>query len=302
MELIFLKVVEVILPVLLCVGIGFLLAKVHQPFDRAMIGPLLANVGYPALVLSHLSNEGVKLSQFLTMMFAALCVLTSFALISIVFLKVVGLPVRGYLTPMMFSNVGNIGVPVSLLAFGSKGIDGALAFVIVVTIGVFSVGIWVPKGQVTFKSLLGSPLIYSFVIALILMATGMKLPQPIKASIDILGGLAIPLMLLTLGHLLSGLKFGMMGRGTCIALFHLVMALTVAYLLDRLFRFQGVERGVFIVMCVMPASVASLLFIEMYQPAESPGVASFVLISTLLAVVVLPVVLAFWVGQVNPVQ
>ena len=80
------------------------------------------------------------------------------------------------------------------------------------------------------------------------------------------------------------------------------MAIIVAYLLDRLFGFQGVERGVFIVMCVMPVSVASLLFIDMYQPNESPAVASFVLISTLLAIVVLPVVLATWVGSVNPVQ
>jgi predicted permease len=300
MELIFIEVVEVILPVLLCVGVGFLLAKIHQPFDRAMIGPLLANVGYPALVLSHLTNESFKFSRFLTMMFAALCVLVSFGLISFVFLKLVRFPIRGYLTPMMFSNVGNIGVPIALLAFGPKGVDGALAFVMVVLIGTFSIGIWLPKGQVTFKSILGSPLIYSFAIALILLATGVILPKPIKASVDILGGLAIPLMLLTLGHMLTGLKLGMLGRGAGIALFHLVMAVTVAWLLDALFGFRGVEHGVFIVMCLMPVSVSAFLFIDMYQPEEAPGVASFVLISMLLAIVGLPLVLALWVGRVNP--
>lgn len=302
MERILIKVVEVILPVLLCVGVGFLLAKIHQPFDRSMIGPLLANVGYPALVLSRLSNESVKLSQFVTMQLAALCVLASFAAISFVFLKLARLPIRGYLTPMMFSNAGNIGVPVALLAFGTPGMDGALAFLIVILIGTFSVGIWLPKGQVTFRSLLGSPLIYSFAIAMILMGTGTRLPPPIKAGVDILGGLAIPLMLLTLGHMLTGLKLGLIKRGACIALFHLFMAFVVAGLLDRLFGFQGVERGVFLLMCVMPVSITAFLFVDMYQPAESAGVASFVLVSMLLAIVVLPAVLAFWVEPARVVQ
>jgi malate permease and related proteins len=300
MELIFIKVVEVILPVLLCVGVGFLLAKIHQPFEKAMVGPLLSNVGYPALVISRLSNESIKFSDFLNTLLAALCVMVSFALISFVFLKLVRLPVRAYLTPMMFSNVGNIGIPIAMLAFGPQGVDGALAFVIVTLLGTFSVGIWLPRGRVTFKSILGSPLIYSFAIAMILMGTGRSLPRPIKAAVDILGGLAIPLMLLTLGHMLTTLKLGMMKRGLGIALFHLVMALAVAFLLDQLFGFKGVEHDVFVVMTVMPVSVAAFLFVDVYQPKESAGVAGFVLSSMLLAVVVLPVVLAFWAKPMNP--
>ena len=46
---------------------------------------------------------------------------------------------------------------------------------------------------------------------------------------------------------------------------------------------------------MMPVSVATYLWIEMYDPQGAPAVASFILISTLLSVAVLPLVLTFWI-------
>jgi len=45
----------------------------------------------------------------------------------------------------------------------------------------------------------------------------------------------------------------------------------------------------------MPMSVASYLYVEMHQEAHAPEVAGLILISTLLALIVLPAVLTLWV-------
>ena len=57
----------------------------------------------------------------------------------------------------------------------------------------------------------------------------------------------------------------------------------------------GAASIVVILMAIMPVSVATYLWIELYDPDDAPDVAGYILVSTLLAIVVLPVVLTFWI-------
>ena len=290
-----LGVANVLVPVLLCVLIGFGLARIKAPFDHKMVGSLVANVGYPALILSHLESAPVTLNAFLVTAAAAVAMIACFAILGFLFLKLMGLPVRAFLSPMIFNNVGNIGLPICALAFGEQGLAYALAFLIIVIVGIFTVGIWVPSGKVGLRDIVNKPVVYAVIIALVLMGFDLRLPVAIDHMLHILGGLAIPLMLLTLGHTLATLKTGNLWRGAYLAVFHLAMAVAVAFGLTGLFGFEGVERGVVIIMCLMPAAVATYLWVEVYTPDEAPAAAGFIMISTLLAVVSLPLALAFWV-------
>jgi len=285
----------VVLPVLICVLVGFALARLDQPFDHKMVGRLVANIGYPTLVLAHLSDQHVALEAFLEFLLAAAASVACFGVIGFGFLIVVGLPVRAFLSPLMLNNVGNIGLPMSIFAFGDQGLAYSVAFLVVVVVGIFTIGIWVPKGEVSFSDLARTPVIYAVAISLVLMATDTRLPTPIDDAFTILGGLAIPLMLLTLGHTLATLRTGALWRGCYLALFHLAMAAAVAFALVRLFDLEGTARGVFILQCVMPVSVATYLYVEMYQSEHAQEVAGLILISTLLAMIVLPLVLTFWI-------
>ena len=138
-------------------------------------------------------------------------------------------------------------------------------------------------------------MIYAVVVAIVLMATGARLPLPLDHTFTILGGLSIPLMLLTLGHTLATLTVGAMWRGVSIAVFHLAMGMAVGSGVVRLFGFAGTERGVVILMAVMPVSVAAYLWVDRSVPEEAPSVAGYILVSTLLTVAVLPPVLTYWV-------
>jgi len=58
-------IVNVVLPIALCVLVGTALAVLKLPFDRKMIGALVQNVGYPALVrrqheIRRNSPRGIK--------------------------------------------------------------------------------------------------------------------------------------------------------------------------------------------------------------------------------------------------
>lgn len=228
-------------------------------------------------------------------MLAALVAVACFGLIGSGLLALLRLPVRAFLSPMMLNNVGNIGLPVCALAFGDQGLTYAMAFVVVVLVGIFTIGMWLPMGKVDPHEVLHQPVIYAVLLALLLMATDTRLPTPIDQAFNILGNLAIPLMLLTLGHTVATLNAGDLWRGCSLALLHLVMAAAVASALVHVFAFTGTARGVFILQCVMPVSVATYLWIEMYDASHAQSAAGFILISTLLSVIVLPLVLTFWI-------
>jgi predicted permease len=286
-------ITNVVAPIALCVFIGYALAALKLPFDRKMIGSLVQNVGYPALVISHLSAGHITLSSFLEMAGAALASLNVFVVVSAVFLMLIRLPLRAFIAPMSLNNVGNIGLPVAALAIGDVGLSYSFAFVVVVLIGIFTYGTWVPRGEISLKGVLTSPVIYAIAVALLLLGLNLHLPKPLASAFEILGGLAIPLMLLTLGHTLATLTIGSIRRGAILAGLHLLMAVATGFGLAALFGFSGTERDVFILMCLMPVSVATYLFVELYTPEYAQDAASLILVSTLLTVLVLPALMTY---------
>ncbi|WP_170411409.1 AEC family transporter [Ruegeria arenilitoris] len=295
MDHLFLNVLNVVLPVLICAGIGYCLALIKAPFDNKVIGGIVSRVGYPTLIISHLSATTIAIDTFLDVMTAAALAIAGFGVLGFVALKAMRLPVRAFLTPLMHSNVGNIGLPITLLALGDAGMAYAMGFVVVVLISIFTIGMWIPAGEFSPRKIATSPIIYAVTLSLILMATGYSLPQPIAKSFDILGGLSIPLMLLTLGHTLATLRIKRLGLAVVLTLLHLVMAVAISSALVWVFGFTGAERGAFILCCLMPSSVATYLFIDQHMPEYGPDVAGFILVSTLTTIVVLPVALSYWI-------
>jgi len=140
-----------------------------------------------------------------------------FVAASAIFLKLVGLPLRALIAPLSLNNVGNIGLPVAALAFGDAGLSYSFAFLIVVLLGIFTYGTRVPRGSASARSILASPVIYALTIALLLLGFNLQLPKALASAFGILGGFAIPLMLLTLGHTLATLKLAAIGSGGLLA-------------------------------------------------------------------------------------
>ncbi len=285
----------VVAPVFLCAAVGFGITRFGQPFDAKITTPIIMNVAMPALIVSHLSEQHVSIAAFSTMMVAALVAVTLFGLAAAILLRICGLSLRTYLGAFIFANVGNIGLPSVSLAFVAGGLAVAFGFWIVVVVGLLTVGTWLPQGRLSFWKLVSSPLIYAILIGLGLLASGRQLPEVLHAPLGILGGAAIPLMLLSLGHAIAELKPGGLVRGFLLALAHIAIVAPVAALTVAILHLEGLVRNVFILEALMPVSVFAYLFAEQYDPDDAPAVASLTLSSTLLTVAILPLALAYWI-------
>ncbi len=83
---IYIKLFEVLFPVFFIVGIGYFIGKKNQNLDTSFITNYSANFGTPALVVFALTSTGVTFSIFAEYFIYAVILLTSFAIVGIIFL------------------------------------------------------------------------------------------------------------------------------------------------------------------------------------------------------------------------
>ncbi|MDP0806381.1 AEC family transporter, partial [Klebsiella variicola] len=70
---------------------------------------------------------------------------------------------------------------------------------LIMSIGNFSLGVFWMSGKRSWRSLLGNPILLSVLLVLLLMGLDLQLPRWMANTVDLMAGLTIPLMLITLG-------------------------------------------------------------------------------------------------------
>ena len=223
---------------------------------------------------------------------AAALALACFAIIGALVLRAARLPFHTYLPALTFGNSGNMGLPVCLFAFGETGLALAIAFFTVGSISNFTFGVWISSGSISAASLLRTPLIYAVAISVIFMVAEIDVPPWLGNTTRLIGGMTIPLMLVTLGVTLAELRVTAFWRAFALSMLRLAMGFSVGYGLAGALGFTGVARSVLIVESAMPVAVFNFLFAQRYDRSPSE-VAGMVLISTVAALALLPLVLAF---------
>jgi predicted permease len=277
-------------PVVLIAGLGVVWTQHGKDFDTTLITNLVYYFGAPALVFSTLSviEFDAALGNFAL---AAIASFVGFAVLGAPILLALKMPVRTYLSTLMFPNMGNMGLPICLFAFGDAGLVLAVIYFSVAAVAHYTIGVWLLSGERTPTRLFKTPLAYAAGAALIFQGLGATPPGWLANTASLLGGMTIPLLLLTLGVSLATTKVGHLVRGSRIAVLRLSIGFAVGWAISTAFGFTGVERGVVILDCTMPVAVFSYLLASRFDRAPE-DVAGAIAVSTGLSVITLPLILA----------
>ena len=286
------KVFEIMFPVIVAIGLGFGLCKLKFPWSSKHISPIILKIGLPCLIISRFSSFHSHRSDILIIMLCALIAIASYTVISfIVVEKMLKLPRREYLAGFIFTTM-SCGLPICYYAYGHTGLALALGFAAVMLIFQFTMGAWIPDGRISFRSIFKIPFIYAVAFALIIMLTGIKLPVFIDKSFLMLGDLAIPLLLLTLGFSLAEIKVTRLLPAFAYAFIHLLISGSVGIGIIYLIGLQGELRGVFLLLSFMPSATINLL-LSRRAGVNDEGLAGFIFASTCFLLLSMPVVLIF---------
>ena len=147
-------------------------------------------------------------------------------------------------------------------------------------------------GRGRLAELIKQPVLWATVCALVMVGFELTLPAWLSNTTGILGGLTIPLMLITLGVSLAELKIAEWRHSLLFSLIRVLGGFGIAVLVAGWFGLEGTERGVLILQSSMPVAVFNYLLALRFR--REPGeVAGMVLMSTLLAFALLPLIVSY---------
>jgi predicted permease len=280
-----------VLPVLCTIVFGFAWVRCGRSLDSKVLTPIVVDVGTPCLIVSTLLKAAIAPEAMATVALASCAAIAGFAAIGALVLWILGLRLRTYLPSIAFPNAGNLGLPLALYAFGPEGLGYAIVFFAISSIGNHSIGQMLAAGTVNWKALARMPMLYAITIGLVGSYFHLTPPTWFGNTISLIGGLAIPIMLLMLGGTLARLQIATLSRAAGLSALRIGTGAIVGVIVADLFGLQETAKAVLILQCAMPVAVYCYLYAERWQ-CEPEEVAGLVFLSTAASIITVPVLLS----------
>jgi predicted permease len=281
----------VVAPVFGVIVVGWVLSRVRR-VDLATLTDVVIYAAAPALVFHSLATQSLDGGTMLAVggggIFESL-VCGAAAWIAFRTLRV---RARGLILASMYPNAGNLGLPLALFAFGPEGLAAAVVVFCVGLLFYFSFGVMIVSGSMNPAEALKMPILHAGIFGVASALTDVVPPQPVMDGLELLGGGAVPLMLLSLGIRMGRVRLRRVGLALMTVGLRIVPGLAAGIVWVTVVGLEGPERGVVLITGVLPPAVMNFVFAEAYDQ-QSEEVASAIMIGTIVSILVIPIVLAF---------
>jgi hypothetical protein len=282
-------IIAIILPIFVIVAVGFFYARRHAP-DMAAANKINLDIFIPALIFSVLAGKDFQLAEYQSLALGGFVVVLGSGLIAWPFARLMGYSVKTFAPPMMFTNSGNMGLPLMVFAFGEQALPAAVVLFLVENFLHFSLGNALLEGRIHALALLRMPILQATFAGLAVSLLNIPLYEPLRVAIDLLGQVSIPLMLFALGVRMSGVDLGYWRMGLAGAVLCPLSGVLFALLAAYLLHLDGLLYSQLILFGALPPAVLNYMLAEQFQQ-EPQKVASIVLLGNLFSLAVLPAVL-----------
>ncbi|WP_208353339.1 AEC family transporter [Pseudaestuariivita rosea] len=287
-----LTVLEVTAPVFLLALIGFIWVKLGFEYRVEFVTRLAMTLSVPCLIFVALMQTRID-PQALTALSLASAV--AYGVVTIVFFGLVlvaKLDRRTYLAPLIMGNTGNLGLPLALFAFGDTGLSYAVVVFAVMAIYSFTFGVWLVSGGGSVLKVIREPIVGATLLGAVFLWQGWQTPRFLTNALDLIGQMAIPIMLITLGVAIARLHPGRLTRAIWLSVVKAILCAAIAWGVGLWLALDSVALAVLVLQLATPVAVTSYLLAEKYG-ADADAVAGLVVVSTLLSVITIPILLVF---------
>ncbi|WP_116473311.1 AEC family transporter [Zobellella maritima] len=283
-----LTLLNIVVPVFAVVAVGFVFGRRQARADMGFVN--LANVAVfcPALVFSALINNPVSLSGSWPLMVAGvLIILLPGVLLSLFSFK--GLERRTLVLAGMFRNTGNIGIPLMMLAYGAEQLGAIVILFVLSNLVHFSLGLFILSREAGPWQWLKNPIVWAAALGMGLADYPALLPEFIITSAELLGQMAVPLMLFALGVRLSEGEMGNLGLAFRVNISYLLVGAATLLLLAWWLPLTDDWLRLLALSVMLPPAVLNYLLCEQFR-CQPDKMASIVLLGNAMSVFTIPLV------------
>ena len=299
MELLLAILLDDLVPIFAVASVGFVLARRLQA-DVKTLSRVTFNALAPCLVFSLIVTSRVGAGEFgviaaYTLLFvAAVGILAALA----------ARPFRldrphfaAFVIVVMFSNAGNYGLSVVLLAFGREALARAAIYFVTSALVTYTVGTLLASSggsgwRPAVRGLVRVPALWGLLAAGLVKWMGIELPLGVMRPVEILASAAIPCMLLVLGMQIErGARPERPSLVAAASALVLVGAPLVGFVLAHLLGLSGPARQAVLVQSAMPSAVVTTILALEFNIAPT-FVAAVVVVTTLASPLTVSVLIA----------
>ena len=293
MEL-YLKLIDVIVPVFFVIGIGYYLGKKNPEINTDFITTFAGNVGTPAMIFYTITTTGVTLSVFTEYFIYALVIIGGFSLVGILFLLLLKKDFISELPPLILPNTGNMGIPICLFAYGTAGLGVASSIASVIILLHFTLGVLLAKKSFSLKILVKNMPIYAIITSVIFLYFEWNVPGYLENTTFLLTYATIFLVLMSLGIALTRLKVISWTHASILGGVRVIIGPLIGFGLIKFLNLEGFAAGVLLIQSCMPSAVLTYLVGSMYSEKKVvDSVASVIVTSTIMSFVTIPIVVYY---------
>jgi predicted permease len=285
------RVFEITFPIFAIVLTGLFYARKFRP-DMTLPNRLNMDVFVPCLLFSVIYEKAGVLGLFGNLAMAIAIVILLSGLAALIFAKLFDIEAKTLCPPIMFSNSGNLGLPLVVLSFGDIALpEAVICFVVCNFLHITTVGYWLNKKPNIFKTFL-SPMNLTVVLAIIVGVLNIKISDTLLEPVRMLGNICVPLMLFALGTRLIDMKISEWKIGMLAALLSPLSGIAIVLALLPFIELTRIEQGALFLFGVLPPAIMNYMFAEHYDQ-EPSKVAAMVLFGNAFCIVSIPLALAY---------
>ena len=298
---IYIKLFEVLFPVFFVVGIGYYLGKKNPKIDTTFITTFASNIGSPAMIIYSLNAEFISFEVFKSYFWYYLIAILCFFIVGVSLLYLLKVKdIIRELPPLLMPNTGNLGLPLSLFAYGQSGLGVAGAISALIILFHFTVGVFLADRKFNFDVVIKSPPFYAIIISVILLYYNIKLPTFVENTSSLLTYATIFLILMSLGIALTRLKVFSFNKALICSVGRVILGPIIGLGVIKIFNLNGFAAGVLLIQCSMPSAVLNYLIATMYSSKKIvDSVASTIVVSTFMSFITIPIVIFFALKYFN---
>jgi len=313
------KILNVILPIFILMGIGVICyyKKTLDNKTNNQLKALTYNITMPVMLFYFMTKSDSEIISYsyILLVFAYCIIITGIAfLINHKYFtknnKETGIASLSW----VFSNSAYIGLPMAFLAFGQKGLEPAIIITVIFTIVFLGLTLFLSniddliqsrKRFITFtidlfKKIFLSPIIFCPILGLMIAIYQIELPQFINYSLSLIANANMGLALIVMGFSLVSVFYKQDSQDShvfwceiiCLNLFKLILCPLIAFLIIYSFDFNIIWKSIFILQSSLATGLISYIVASNAKVYERRS-AFAILSGTILSLITLPILIGF---------
>ena len=196
------RILAIIFPIFAIIAAGWIYARYRQSrggIDMGFANQLNMEIFVPALIFAAIAAKSFDLVAYDRLAIGALILILGSGLLAWGLARLLGEQPKTFVPPMMFVNAGNMGLPLMVLAFGEDALPAAVVLFFVENTLHYTFGTWLLDHRARLLNLWRVPVTFAALAAFAFNLAGIEIWPPLFLAIKLLGDVAVPLLLFSLG-------------------------------------------------------------------------------------------------------